>query len=157
MGSYYHSFHFLIIFVFNRADNLLRHSPKLFEFFYSPIDISVKVWSFLDTWWSLDNLCIVWQVINVYEPRYESAAAYWPFVHRNIILALLIKQIALIGLFSVKKAVASTPFLLPLPCFTIIFHLYCCQKFLPAFKNYPLEVTSPTFIPSVFRIVCRSR
>lgn len=93
----------------------------------------------------------------MYEPRYESAAAYWPFVHRNIIVALLINQIALIGLFSVKQAVASTPFLLPLPCFTIIFHLYCCQKFLPAFKNYPLEVTSPTFIPSIFRIVCRSR
>jgi len=80
------------------------------------------------------------QVINVYEPRYERAASFWPFIHRNIIIALLITHITLMGLFSIKKAVASTPFLLPLPILTIVFHLYCGQKFLPAFKNYPLQV-----------------
>lgn len=80
------------------------------------------------------------QVINVYEPRYERAASFWPFIHRNIIIALLIKHITLIGLFSIKKAAASTPFLLPLPILTILFHIYCGQKFLPAFKNYPLQV-----------------
>ena len=87
------------------------------------------------------------QVINVYEPKYESAASFWPFVHRNIIIALIIKHITLIGLFSVKKAVASTPFLLPLPIITIFFQLYCSQRFYPAFRNYPLQVRPSLYNP----------
>jgi hypothetical protein len=79
------------------------------------------------------------QVIYVYEPKYESSAAFWPSIHRNVIVALIIKHITLIGLFSVKKAFASTPFLVPLPVLTILFHLFCSQKFSPAFQNYPLQ------------------
>ncbi|KAG0577950.1 hypothetical protein KC19_5G194100 [Ceratodon purpureus] len=79
------------------------------------------------------------QVLNVYEPKYESAASFWPSMHRNVIIALIIKHITLIGLFSVKKAFASTPFLVPLPIITIMFHLFCSQKFYPAFRNYPLQ------------------
>jgi len=82
------------------------------------------------------------QVIYVYEPKYESAAAFWPSIHRHVIIALIINHITLIGLFSVKKAFASTPFLVPLPVLTIMFHLFCSQKFYPAFQNYPLQVPS---------------
>ena len=78
----------------------------------------------------------------MYEPKYESAGSYWPFVFNNIIIALLIKHITIIGIFSLKKMEKSTFFLVPLPCFTIIFFIFCYQKFLPGFKNYPLEVTT---------------
>ncbi|KAG0587517.1 hypothetical protein KC19_2G170300 [Ceratodon purpureus] len=77
-------------------------------------------------------------IINVYEPRYERAASYWPFIHRNIILALIIKHITLMGLFSLKRAFSAL-LLLPLPVLTVIFHVYCGQRFWPAFRNYPLE------------------
>lgn len=85
---------------------------------------------------------ILWQVINVYEPKYESAGSYWPFLFRNIIIALLINHITIIGILSLKQMEKSTFFLVPLPCFTIIFFIFCCQKFLPGFKKYPLEVTT---------------
>ncbi|KAG2288347.1 hypothetical protein Bca52824_047951 [Brassica carinata] len=51
------------------------------------------------------------QIINVYNQKFESAAAYWPDVHGRIISALIISQIFLIGLMSTKGKAQSTPFL----------------------------------------------
>lgn len=93
------------------------------------------------------------QVIYVYEPKYESAASFWPSIHRNVIIGLIINHITLIGLFSVKKAFASTPFLVPLPVLTIMFHLFCTQKFYPSFKNYPLQV--PSLTEPLSPLICR--
>ncbi|VFR02147.1 unnamed protein product [Cuscuta campestris] len=79
------------------------------------------------------------QVINVYNQRYESAAAFWPHVHGRIIASLLISQMLLLGLLSTKKAANSTPLLVVLPILTLTFHKYCKNRFEPAFKRYPLE------------------
>lgn len=82
------------------------------------------------------------QVINVYVPKFESSAAFWPLAHRFIIVALLITHITLIGLFSIKRSAASTPLLLPLPVLTLFFHWYCTDRYGPAFDQYPLQVHS---------------
>ncbi|KAF7127510.1 hypothetical protein RHSIM_Rhsim11G0027500 [Rhododendron simsii] len=79
------------------------------------------------------------QVINVYNQRYESAAAFWPQVHSRIIASLLISQLLLLGLLSTKKAANSTPLLVALPILTLSFHKYCKHRFEPAFRKYPLE------------------
>jgi len=104
-------------------------------------------------------------VINVYEAAYESAGAFWPFVHGRIILSLIIEHLMLIGLFLiqgpitfktieinnddsttqrilvfVQQAMSSTPFIIALPIFTYIFHRYCKSRFEPCFTNFPLEV-----------------
>ncbi|XP_023735135.1 CSC1-like protein At1g32090 [Lactuca sativa] len=79
------------------------------------------------------------QVINVYNQRYESAAAFWPHVHTRIIANLLISQFLLLGLLSTKKAASSTPLLAVLPILTVTFHNYCKSRFEPAFQKYPLE------------------
>ncbi|KAI3522335.1 hypothetical protein L1887_00027 [Cichorium endivia] len=79
------------------------------------------------------------QVINVYNQRYESAAAFWPHVHTRIIANLLISQFLLMGLLSTKKAANSTPLLAVLPVLTLTFHKYCKNRFEPAFRKYPLE------------------
>ncbi|KAI3707349.1 hypothetical protein L6452_25791 [Arctium lappa] len=79
------------------------------------------------------------QVINVYNQRYESAAAFWPHVHTRILASLLISQILLLGLLSTKKVANSTPVLVVLPVLTITFHKYCKHRFEPAFQKYPLE------------------
>lgn len=86
------------------------------------------------------------QIINVYNQQYESAAAFWPHVHGRIIGSLLISQFLLMGLLSTKKAARSTPLLIALPILTIAFHMYCKSRFEPAFKKYPLEVSSITII-----------
>ncbi|XP_048320085.2 CSC1-like protein At1g32090 [Ziziphus jujuba] len=79
------------------------------------------------------------QIINVYNQRYESAAAFWPHVHSRIIASLLISQLLLLGLLSTKKAANSTPLLVILPVLTLAFHKYCKSRFEPAFRKYPLE------------------
>ncbi|XP_057814369.2 CSC1-like protein At3g21620 isoform X3 [Cryptomeria japonica] len=79
------------------------------------------------------------QVINVYEQKYESAAAFWPDVHYRIIISLLISQLLLLGLLTAKNAKDSAPILIILPFLTIWFHKYCQNRFEPAFSRYPLE------------------
>ncbi|MBA0656915.1 hypothetical protein Goklo_009238 [Gossypium klotzschianum] len=79
------------------------------------------------------------QIINVYNPQYESGAAFWPHVHSRIIASLLISQLLLMGLLSTKEAANSTPLLVILPILTLSFHKYCKSRFEPAFRKHPLE------------------
>lgn len=90
------------------------------------------------------------QIINVYNQEYESAAAFWPDVHRRIITALVVSQLLLMGLLSTKKASQSTPLLITLPILTIAFHLFCKGRYEPAFIRYPLQVTSSHSILKIY-------
>ncbi|XP_028105479.1 CSC1-like protein At1g32090 isoform X1 [Camellia sinensis] len=94
---------------------------------------------FILVFFALAYLVYRHQVINVYNQRYESAAAFWPQVHSRIISSLLISQLLLLGLLSTKKAASSTPLLVALPVLTLAFHNYCKKRFEPAFRKYPLE------------------
>ncbi|CAH1431757.1 unnamed protein product [Lactuca virosa] len=79
------------------------------------------------------------QIINVYHQKYESAASFWPDVHRRIIIGLMISQLLLMGLLSTKEAANSTPFLLVLPVLTFWFHRFCKNRFESAFRKFPLQ------------------
>ncbi|KAG7584898.1 10TM putative phosphate transporter cytosolic domain [Arabidopsis thaliana x Arabidopsis arenosa] len=79
------------------------------------------------------------QIINVYDQKYESAAAFWPDVHGRIISALIISQILLLGLMSTKGKVQSTPFLLVLAIVTFGFHRFCKGRYESAFVINPLQ------------------
>lgn len=79
------------------------------------------------------------QIINVYHQKYESAASFWPDVHRRIIIGLMISQLLLMGLLSTKKATNSTPFILVLPILTFWFHRFCKNRFESAFRKFPLQ------------------
>ncbi|KAF9683344.1 hypothetical protein SADUNF_Sadunf04G0003800 [Salix dunnii] len=79
------------------------------------------------------------QIINVYSQQYESGAAFWPDVHGRVITALVISQLALMGLMSTKEAAQSTPFLIALPVLTIWFHMFCNGRHKSAFVKYPLQ------------------
>ncbi|KAL3626062.1 hypothetical protein CASFOL_029611 [Castilleja foliolosa] len=79
------------------------------------------------------------QIINVYDQKYESGAAFWPDVHRRVIIGLVLSQILLMGLLSTMNALKSTPLLLVLTVLTIWFHRYCKERFEPAFKKFPIR------------------
>ncbi|KAF0927884.1 hypothetical protein E2562_036803 [Oryza meyeriana var. granulata] len=79
------------------------------------------------------------QIINVYNQRYESGAQFWPSVHGRIITALVVSQLALIGLLSTKGFEESTPVLLVLPVLTYWFYKYCKHRYEPAFVRNPLQ------------------
>ncbi|KAL9679043.1 hypothetical protein QQ045_016896 [Rhodiola kirilowii] len=57
----------------------------------------------------------------------------------SIVASLLISQLVLIGLLSIKGAANSTPILVMLFLLTIWFHKHCKDRFKPAFRKYPLE------------------
>ena len=79
------------------------------------------------------------QIINVYNQEYESGAAFWPDVHKRVIIALIISQLLLMGLLSTKEAAQSTPFLIALPVLTIWFHFFSKGRHESAFIKYPLQ------------------
>nr|GME06628.1 CSC1-like protein At4g02900 [Ipomoea batatas]GME20032.1 CSC1-like protein At4g02900 [Ipomoea batatas] len=79
------------------------------------------------------------QIINVYDQKYESGAAFWPDVHRRITIGLIISQLLLMGLMSTKDAAQSTPVILVLPVLTFWFHKVCKGRFESAFVKFPLQ------------------
>ncbi|EEF29316.1 CSC1-like protein At4g02900 [Ricinus communis] len=79
------------------------------------------------------------QIINVYNQKYESGAAFWPDVHRRLIIGLIIAQLLLLGLLSTKDAEELTPLLVALPILTIWFHIFCKGRFESAFVKFPLQ------------------
>lgn len=77
----------------------------------------------------------------MYNQEYESAGAFWPDVHRRIVIALIVSQLLLMGLLSTKHASRSTPLLFILPVLTIGFHRFCKGRYEPVFVRYPLQVS----------------
>ncbi|WOL03209.1 CSC1-like protein [Canna indica] len=93
---------------------------------------------FLLMFFSLSYVVFRHQIINVYNQQYESSAAFWPDVIRRLIFGLIISQLLFMGLISTKHGSFST-ILLVLPVLTIWFHIYCKNRFEPAFVKFPLQ------------------
>ncbi|GAQ81109.1 early-responsive to dehydration stress-related protein [Klebsormidium nitens] len=79
------------------------------------------------------------QIINVYEREFESAAGLWPFVASRIITALMVAQLTLLGVLSLKLATKVAPFAIPLPIMTALFGRVLKERFEANFVNSPLE------------------
>lgn len=94
---------------------------------------------FIIVFFAFSYLVFRHQIINVYDQKYESAAAFWPDVHRRVIIGLIMSQLLLMGLLSTKSVAKSTPALLVLPILTIWFHRFCKGRFEPAFVRFPLQ------------------
>lgn len=101
--------------------------------------IAPVVIPFIAVFFAFAYLVFRHQIINVYVQEYESGGAFWPHIHGRIIACVIIQQVSLFGIMATKKAKQSTPLLLLLPVLTIAFHLYCKNRFEPAFRKYPLE------------------
>jgi hypothetical protein len=83
----------------------------------------------------------VFQILNVYVPKYESGGQYWPIVHITTIFSLVLSQIIALGVFGIKRSPVASGFTIPLIICTLLFNEYCRQRFLPVFKNNAAEVT----------------
>ncbi|XP_062023313.1 CSC1-like protein At4g02900 [Rosa rugosa] len=79
------------------------------------------------------------QIINVYDQKYESGAAFWPRVHMRVIIGLIVSQVLVIGLFSTLDVQYSTYILIPQPILTFWFYRVCKGRFEPAFVTFPLQ------------------
>ncbi|XP_024041667.1 CSC1-like protein At1g69450 isoform X2 [Citrus clementina] len=80
------------------------------------------------------------QLINVYEPKYETAGKFWPIVHNSMIFSLVLMHAIAVGIFTIKKLSTASTLIFPLPVLTLLFNEYCRKRFLPNFIAYPAEV-----------------
>lgn len=94
---------------------------------------------FIIVFFSFAYLVFRHQIINVYDRKYESAAAFWPDVHLRIIIGLVISQLLLMGLLSSKDVTGIVPMMIALPVLTIWFHVFCKGRFQSAFTRFPLQ------------------
>ncbi|XP_052195488.1 CSC1-like protein HYP1 [Diospyros lotus] len=79
------------------------------------------------------------QLVDVYEPIFETGGKFWPIVHGSTIFSLVLMHIIAIGTFSLKELPLASTLSIPLPVLTLLFHDYCLRRFLPIFEAYPAE------------------
>nr|DAD33565.1 TPA_asm: hypothetical protein HUJ06_012416 [Nelumbo nucifera] len=111
----------------------------LLGFVYSVV--TPVILPFIVIFFALSYVVFRHQIINVYDQKYESGAAFWPDVHRRLVIGLIISQLLLIGLMGTKGAGLAS-LLIPVPVLTIGFHRFCKVRFESAFVKFPLQVRS---------------
>ncbi|KAM7476806.1 hypothetical protein LguiB_024049 [Lonicera macranthoides] len=94
---------------------------------------------FLIVYFLLGYVVFINQIEDVYETTYETCGQYWPYIHHYIIVAIVIMQVTMIGLFGLKSKPAASFSTIPLLVFTIVFNEYCKIRFLPTFMNYSIQ------------------
>lgn len=80
------------------------------------------------------------QIEDVYDTVYETCGQYWPYIHLYILIAIILMQITMIGLFGLKAKPAASISTIPLLLFTLMFNEYCKKRFLPSFHHYSIQV-----------------
>ncbi|OIW16892.1 hypothetical protein TanjilG_01757 [Lupinus angustifolius] len=94
---------------------------------------------FLIVYFCLGYVVYINQILDVYETTYETCGQYWPYIHHYILLAIILMQITMIGLFGLKLKPAASISTIPLLLCTLMFNEYCKMRFLPSFHNYSLK------------------
>lgn len=80
------------------------------------------------------------QVLNVYVEVYQTGGLYWPIVHGTVIFSLVLTQVISLGVFGLKRSTIASGFMIPLIICTLLFNMYCRQRFSPIFYNDPAQV-----------------
>lgn len=94
---------------------------------------------FLIGYFALGYVVFIHQIQEVYETTYETCGQYWPYIHHYIVIALVIMQITMIGLFGMKAKPSASFATIPLLIVTLLFNEYCKMRFLPTFDNYSVQ------------------
>ncbi|KAG6526732.1 hypothetical protein ZIOFF_016733 [Zingiber officinale] len=94
------------------------------------------------------------QLLDVYQPKYDTGGRFWPVVHNSTIFSLVLMHIIAVGIFGVKKLPVAAILIVPLPVLTLLFNDYCRKRFLPVFRKFSAEVCSYFARSIAFFYVC---
>ncbi|GMI90472.1 hypothetical protein like AT3G54510 [Hibiscus trionum] len=94
---------------------------------------------FLIVYFFLGYIVYINQIQDVYETVYDTCGKFWPFIHHYIIVAIILMQITMIGLFGLKSKPAASISTVPLVVLTIMFNEYCKIRFLPTFQSLSIQ------------------
>lgn len=78
------------------------------------------------------------QVLYVYQPTKFALGAYWPRLYRFLIIALVVSQLTMLGLLSLKKAAVQSILIAVLIIVTLLFHYYVARLYPRVAKYLPL-------------------
>ncbi|KAI3764256.1 hypothetical protein L2E82_14262 [Cichorium intybus] len=88
---------------------------------------------FLVVYFLLGYVVFINQMQDVYETTYETCGQYWPHLHHHVVVAIIIMQITMIGLFGLKSKPSASIATIPLLVVTIAYNEYSKFRFLPTF------------------------
>ncbi|XP_030493276.2 CSC1-like protein At3g54510 isoform X1 [Cannabis sativa] len=94
---------------------------------------------FLIGYFCLGYAVFINQIEDVYDIVYETCGKYWPYIHHYILVSIILMQITMIGLFGLKSKPAAAISTIPLLILTLMFNEYCKIRFLPSFRNFPIQ------------------
>ncbi|GMN53733.1 hypothetical protein TIFTF001_022862 [Ficus carica] len=101
--------------------------------------VSPLLLPFLIGYFCLGYLVFINQIKDVYNIIYETCGEYWPQIHHYILIAVILMQITMIGLFGLKSKPAASVSTIPLLVLTLMFNEYCKIRFLPSFRNFSVQ------------------
>ncbi|CAN6444001.1 unnamed protein product [Victoria cruziana] len=79
------------------------------------------------------------QIQDVYQTTYETCGQYWPPIHNYIVIAIVLMQVTMIGLFGLKSKPTATILTIPLLMLTLLFNEYCKICYRPTFYRYSVQ------------------
>ncbi|OWZ06000.1 hypothetical protein PHMEG_00021807 [Phytophthora megakarya] len=79
------------------------------------------------------------QVLCVYKPMYFALGAFWPRIFKFCIIALVVAQLTLIGILSLKKAAVPPIFITVLIAIVLIFNYHVLSLYPSVAKYLPLR------------------
>ncbi|CAI0442345.1 unnamed protein product [Linum tenue] len=94
---------------------------------------------FLVGYFCLGYIVYMNQIEDVYETTYETCGQFWPYIHHYIVVGISLMQVTMIGLFGLKSKPAASIATVPLLVLTLVFNEYCKIRFLPSFRNNPIQ------------------
>lgn len=86
-------------------------------------------------------LFFVLKIQDVYQTTYETCGQYWPHIHNYIVIAIVLMQVTMIGLFGLKSKPTATILTVPLLMLTLLFNEYCKICYRPTFYRYSVQVS----------------
>ncbi|KAF3667314.1 CSC1-like protein [Capsicum annuum] len=101
--------------------------------------VSPLLLPFLVGYFLLGYAVFINQIEDVYITTYETCGLYWPYVHHYIIVAIILMQVTMIGLFGLKAKPSASFSVIPLMVVTILFNEYCKMRFLPSFNHVSIQ------------------
>lgn len=101
--------------------------------------VSPLLLPFLVSYFLLGYAVFINQIQDVYIITYETCGQYWPYIHHYIIVALILMQVSMIGLFGLKSKPSASVATVPLLVLTVLFNEYCKIRFLPSFRIMSLQ------------------
>nr|GMD65355.1 CSC1-like protein At3g54510 isoform X1 [Ipomoea batatas] len=101
--------------------------------------VSPLLLPFLVGYFLLGYVVVTNQIEDVYITSYETHGQFWPCIHHYIIVALVIMQITMIGLFGLKSKPSASFATIPLTILTLFFNEYCKIRFYPSFRHLSVQ------------------